>query len=246
MSGVGRRVVVLAIALAWVATTRTVRSSGAQDGTSSHSSGLHGRITLLMPDGSTAPAQDAVVWLPGAVRMTPAASMGAASTARPSMASEDKRFVPHVVAVPTGTTVDFPNLDKVFHNAFSVSPGNQFDLGLYRKGASKSATFAAPGVVRVYCNIHQDMAGYVVVLAPSAMAITDATGAYRFSGLRPGRQQIRVWHEMTGEAEDTVDITAGEDGAWELRLDARRYRRLPHLNKDGRPYPPVKKDADRY
>ena len=241
MSGVGRRVVVLCVALAWVATTRTVRSSDAQDGTSSHSSSLHGRITLLMSDGSTAPAQDAVVWLPGAARIAPAAS-----PAKPSMASDQKRFVPHVVAVPTGTTVDFPNLDKIFHNAFSVSPGNQFDLGLYRKGASRSATFAAPGVVRVYCNIHQDMAAYVVVVAPGAMAITDASGAYRIAGLRPGRQAIKVWHEMTGEAEDAVDLAAGEDGTWELTLDARRYRRQPHLNKDGKPYPPVKKDADRY
>jgi plastocyanin len=241
MSGVGRRVVVLAVAAVWAATTWSVRSSDAQDGTSAHNAAVHGRITLLMSDGSTAPAQDAVVWLPGAARMATAAM-----TARPSMASEEKRFAPHVVAVPTGTTVEFPNVDKVFHNAFSVSPGNQFDLGLYRKGASKSVTFATPGVVRVYCNIHQDMAGYVVVVAPGATALTDATGAYRLSGLRPGKQPIRVWHEMTGEAEDTVDLAAGQDGTWELRLDARRYRREPHLNKDGKPYPPVKRDADRY
>lgn len=241
MSGVGCRVVVLAIAVAWAATTWTARSGAAQEGTSTHTAALQGRITLLMPDGSTAPAHDAVVWLTASGQPT-----ATAPAARPSMASQGKRFAPHVLAVPAGTTVDFPNVDKIFHNAFSVSPGNQFDLGLYRKGASKSVAFAAPGVVRIYCNIHQDMAGYVVVVAPGATALTDATGAYRLSSLRPGRQQVRVWHEMTGEAEDTVDLAAGQTGTWELRLDARRYRREPHLNKDGRPYPPVKKDADRY
>ena len=108
------------------------------------------------------------------------------------MASEGKRFLPHLVAIQAGETVDFPNADRIFHNAFSVSPGNQFDLGLYRKGASKSHTFTTPGVVHVYCNIHQDMAGYVLVLPSARAVVTGADGIFRFTDVQPGRQNVKV------------------------------------------------------
>ncbi len=102
-----------------------------------------------------------------------------------------------------------PTSISIFHNAFSVSPGNQFDLGLYRKGASKSHTFSTPGVVHVYCNIHQDMAGYVLVLPSARAVVTGADGGFRFTDVRPGRQNMKVWHPMTGEIEVAIDLQPG-------------------------------------
>jgi plastocyanin len=228
---------------------------GAQGGTS-----LHGRVRIQMPDGTSQYAQDAVVWLSGAAPSSatppqsdspqPGSNASNASrqttSVRPKMASESKRFLPHVVAVSAGETVDFPNVDRIFHNAFSVSPGNQFDLGLYRKGASKSHTFTTPGVVHIYCNIHQDMAGYVLVLPSARAVVTGADGGFRFTDVRPGRQTMKVWHPMSGEIEVAVDLQPGATRQWDVELDATRFRRTLHKNKFGKDYPPVRKDADRY
>lgn len=224
-------------------------TAGAQGGTS-----LHGRVRIQMPDGSSQYAQDAVVWLSGAAPPQPQAesrqsgsnASNQTTSVRPKMASEGKRFLPHVVAIQAGETVDFPNVDRIFHNAFSVSPGNQFDLGLYRKGASKAHTFTTPGVVHVYCNIHQDMAGYVLVLPSARAVVTGADGGFRFTDVRPGRQNMKVWHPMSGEIDVAIDLQPGASRQWDVELDATRFRRTLHKNKHGKNYPPVRKDADRY
>jgi plastocyanin len=221
------------VVLVGVATWSGRDTAGAQAGTT-----LHGRVRILMPDGTSQIAQDAVVWLSGAA--PPQAS------GHPKMASEGKRFLPHVVAIQAGETVDFPNVDRIFHNAFSVSPGNQFDLGLYRKGASKSHTFTTPGVVHVYCNIHQDMAGYVLVLPSARAVVTGADGGFRFTDVKPGRQNMKVWHPMTGEIDVAIDLQPGAARQWDVELDATRFRRVAHKNKYGKDYPPMRKDADRY
>jgi plastocyanin len=220
------------------------RDTGAQGGTS-----LHGRVRILMPDGSSQNAQDAVVWLSGAAPPQPdsqQATSGRPKMAPQKMASDGKRFLPRVVAIQAGETVDFPNVDRIFHNAFSVSPGNQFDLGLYRKGASKSQTFTTPGVVHVYCNIHQDMAGYVLVLPSARAVVTGADGGFRFTDVKPGRQNMKVWHPMTGEIDVAIDLQPGAARQWDVELDATRFRRVAHKNKYGKDYPPMRKDADRY
>ena len=225
----------LVIAVIILAAASHGRDAGAQGSTS-----LHGRIRILMPDGTSQTAQDAVVWLSGAAPEAPTSD-------RRKMSSDGKRFLPNVVAIQAGETVDFPNVDRIFHNAFSVSPGNQFDLGLYRKGASKSHTFTTPGVVHVYCNIHQDMAGYVLVLPSSARAVmTGADGGFRFNDVKPGRQTMKVWHPMSGEIEVAVDLQPGAARQWDVELDATRFRRTVHKNKHGKDYPPVRKDGDRY
>jgi plastocyanin len=223
---------------------------------------LHGTITILGADGAIVPAQGAVVWLPGVTTATAAPAKTASATTapgapaiaaappgsgRPSVASRGKRFAPHVIVASAGATVDFPNLDSIFHNAFSVSPGNQFDLGLYRRGASKSVTLATPGLVRVYCNIHQDMAAYVYVLDRAWPAVaTDDEGTFRLGDLPAGHLQVRVWHEMGGEAQATVDLAPGQEQTWTFQLDARLFRRETHKNKYGQTYPPVRRDVDRY
>jgi plastocyanin len=233
-----RRVWWLAVVVLAAAASSSRHTADAQGGTV-----LHGRVRIVMPGGTSQDAQDAVVWLSGA---SPPQTQLQQHANHPRMASEGKRFLPHVVAIQAGETIDFPNVDRIFHNAFSVSPGNQFDLGLYRKGASKSHTFTTPGVVHVYCNIHQDMAGYVLVLPSARAVVTGADGGFRFTDVRPGRQQMKVWHPMTGEIDVAIDLQPGVSRQWDVELDATRFRRAPHKNKYGKEYPPMRKDADRY
>lgn len=198
---------------------------------------LVGRVELKTSDATT-PAAGSVVWIPGLP--------GARSGPTPTMSSVQKRFAPHVIAVAQGATVTFPNMDRVFHNVFSRTAGSEFDLGLYRNGASRSVRFAKPGVVRVYCNIHPDMAGYVHVLGDSAFTLTDESGAFRLGGLPPGARTVFVWNEKGGEKQFPVDLEPGRRRTLNVVLDGTGYRRVAHKNKFGKDYPPVTKDVDRY
>ena len=128
------------------------------------------------------------------------------------MASRDKRFEPRVLAVPQGSAVTFPNYDKIFHNVFSLSETSPFDLGLYRNGAARTTSFETPGVVRVYCNIHPQMAAYVVVLDGNLYAQTGKDGLALVSGVPAGRQTLKVWEERGGEWSGTVVVPAGRYG----------------------------------
>jgi plastocyanin len=214
------------------------RSTGAADPARGE---LTGRVRLALADGRTVPATDAVVWVAGALR--PAAR---SSAQPPAVASKDKRFDPHVLVVTRGATVAFPNVDPIFHNAFSRTPGSDFDLGLYRRGASRAFTFRTAGLVHVYCNIHAEMAAYVLVLDPAdAFAVVDATGSFRLP-VPAGRRVVHVWNEKGGEQQVTVDVGGDPAAPLEVVLDASTYRPLPHKNKFGRDYPPATQGVDRY
>jgi hypothetical protein len=150
-----------------------------------------------------------------------------------------------VLAIPRGATVVFPNVDRIYHNVFSVTPGHAFDLGLYRKGASRSLRFDKPGLVSVYCNIHPDMAAYLMVL-DAAFGVSGEDGRYRIGGLPAGRRTVRLWNERGGEREEVVELAAGQRRTLDFQLDASKYRRIQHKNKYGKDYPPVTRDDDRY
>jgi plastocyanin len=222
-----------ALAAAVLVLTRTAAAAGRAD--------LSGTVRLALPGGRTSPAADAVVWVPGALR--PAAR----SSAQPAaVASRGKRFDPHVLVVTRGSTVSFPNVDPIFHNAFSRTPGSEFDLGLYRRGAARAFTFRSPGLVHVYCNIHAEMAAYVLVLDPEdAFAVADESGSFRLPDLPAGRQVVRLWSEKGGEKELAVEITEAAPPL-EVVLDASSYRPMAHKNKFGRDYPPATQGVDRY
>src|SRR5437660_11788939 len=108
------------------------------------------------------------------------------------MAQQNKTFVPRLLVVPVNSTVDFPNRDDIFHNIFSDSRAHPFDLGLYRSGASKSVTFREEGTYRVFCNIHPQMTGMLLVLATSYFVATDPAGNYRIE-LPAGRYRVTAW-----------------------------------------------------
>ena len=132
------------------------------------------------------PTPDAVVSVEGAPIKAPGAK-------KALMDQRELKFLPRVLPVQTGTTVDFPNHDKTFHNVFSTSEAKKFDLGLYPSGQSRSVTFDKAGVVKILCNVHPNMEGYVVVKDHPYFNATDARGNYTLKGLPLGKHRLEVW-----------------------------------------------------
>src|SRR5947209_12903357 len=102
------------------------------------------------------------------------------------MVQKNKTFTPHVLAIPAGSTVEFPNSDPIFHNAFSNYDGQIFDIGLYPPGTTRSITFRRPGAVRVFCNIHAAMSAVILVVDTPYFAVTDESGAFSIEGMPKG------------------------------------------------------------
>jgi hypothetical protein len=157
------------------------------------------------------------------------------------MTTHRKRFDPRVLVVPVGSIVRFPNRDPILHNVFSISGGNAFDLGLIGGGEGGSARFVEAGVVRVFCNVHHRMVGYVVVVDTPFSTAPAPDGAFRLSGLPAGPGELVVWHERGEPLRQRVDPASGPPPA--LRLELTRPLVPVHLNKLGRPYDPAR---DRY
>jgi plastocyanin len=156
------------------------------------------------------------------------------------MLQKGKMFTPHILAVTAGTSVDFPNSDPIFHNAFSSYDGQIFDVGLYPPGSSKSVRFVWPGVVRVFCNIHPTMSAIVLVLNTPYFTPTAKDGSFQLD-LPPGEYQLNVFHEratvqtlaglkrrivVTGQPARLTPITVSEAG----------YLPAAHKNKYGTDY----------
>jgi plastocyanin len=129
---------------------------------------------------------------------------------RPVMRQEGLTFVPHVLAVPRGTTVDFPNGDAIFHNVFSLSKAAAFDLGRYPRGSSRSVRFDRPGIVKVFCHIHSDMSGVILVLENPLFAVPDAGGHYSIDAVPPGDYTVVGWHERARPLRRTVRVQPGQ------------------------------------
>ena len=116
-------------------------------------------------------------------------------TPRAVMDQRGERFVPHVLAITTGTIVDFPNSDRIYHNVFSLSKTRQFDLGRYAAGHSKPVRFDRAGVVRVFCDIHSHMNAFILVFSHPFFAITDAEGRYHIDNVPSGSYNVIAWNE---------------------------------------------------
>lgn len=156
------------------------------------------------------PTPDAVVSVEGSQLKAPSAQRSALGTKKAVIDQRDMKFIPRVLAVAAGTTVDFPNNDKTFHNVFSNSEAKKFDLGLYPSGQSRSATFDKPGVVKILCNVHPNMEAYVVVKSHSYFSATDARGNYTLKGLPLGKYRLEIWHPDFGAR--TVPVELVRDG----------------------------------
>jgi plastocyanin len=139
-----------------------------------------------------------------------------------TMDQRKETFVPHVLAVAAGTTVDFPNHDSVLHNVSAASPAKTFDLGMYPAGTVRSVTFDRPGVVAIRCNVHPRMSAWVVVHTNPWSAVTDARGRFTIAGVPPGTYPVRVWHEDLGERAATVTVHQDAVQALDMRLERGR------------------------
>jgi plastocyanin len=148
---------------------------------------------------------------------------------------QNLQFAPRVSVVVKGTTVDFPNEDKVFHNVFSLSQPARFDLGLYRSGSSKSVQFKREGVVDVFCNIHPEMSSRVLVVPTTFFATTDASGKFRIDGVPEGTYPVVVWQAHGEEKRGQVKVEAGRAATVTFDV-AEGDRPKQHLRKDGTPY----------
>jgi plastocyanin len=126
------------------------------------------------------------------------------------MSQAEERFDPHVVAIPQGGRVDFPNKDNVYHNVFSLSSARTFDLGRYRSGSTKSVTFGKRGIVPVFCHIHADMSGIVLVLPSPHFASPAAGGRFEIPNVPAGEYTIVGWHERTRAVTRRVRVVAGQ------------------------------------
>lgn len=127
----------------------------------------------------------------------------------------NEQFVPRVLAVTTGTTVDFPNSDRIYHNVFSLSKARTFDLGRYAAGRSRSVRFDRPGLVRVFCDIHSHMSAWVLVFNHPFFAVTDDDGRYWISNVPPGSYSLAAWHETLPLERRRIDVP----GSGTVRVD---------------------------
>jgi plastocyanin len=119
-------------------------------------------------------------------------------------------FSPHVLAVRVGTTVDFPNNDRVFHNVFSFRNGKRFDLGLYPVGAVRQVKFTQAGLSRLFCNIHPNMAAYVLAVDTPYFAVTDKRGMFRIPDAPAGKYTYHAWRPGGTDLSGTVVVEAGK------------------------------------
>jgi plastocyanin len=211
----------------------TVELTGQRNASARKRKDYSGVVVWLEPLGGHAP-------LPVAAR-------------RAEMVQKDKKFSPHILAVPVGTQVDFPNFDPIFHNAFSSFSGQPFDVGLYPPGTSRSVTFKRDGVVRVFCNIHQTMSAIIVVLKTPWFAVTNAQGGFQIAGVPPGEYRLRVFDERAPadvlkslERKVTVDSAGANTDLPPIAISEAGYLPAPHKNKYGADYPPASDDHTFY
>jgi plastocyanin len=181
-----------------------------------------------------------VVWLETLGGSSASSDLGRIPT-HAKMIQKNKTFTPHVLAVRVGTTVDFPNFDPIFHNAFSVYDGQLFDIGLYPPGTSRSIRFTRPGFVRVFCNIHSTMSAVIAVIDTPLFAMSQSDGSFAINEVPRGDFELNVFHERaTDETLNSLRrrVTVDQDRIElpDIAISETGYLALPHKNKYGREY----------
>jgi plastocyanin len=159
--------------------------------------------------GALPPAQEASEIRNVVLYVQGAAAPEGTVPARMSIEQQGERFVPHVLPLLRGGTVDFPNRDDLFHNVFSLSSAKSFDLGRYPRGSAKSVVFDRSGVVQVFCHLHSDMSAVVLVLDNPYFAVPTSAGHYGIDGVPPGDYTVVGWHERSRPVARTVHVAAG-------------------------------------
>jgi len=159
------------------------------------------------------------------------------------LTQKNKEFLPHLLVVPTGTSVEFPNMDPFFHNVFSLFNGKRFDLGLYEAGSHRSVLFDREGVSYIFCNIHPQMAAVVVSLNSPWYAISDPAGSIVIHDVPPGHYRLHVWAEQLALSSSTrnneiIDVPKERYELGNLDFHQTNTPTMHHKNKFGKDYTP--------
>jgi plastocyanin len=203
-----------------------------------HATEVTARLAMQGADaGRHRKAPPAVIWLQPA-------TAGATHPEAPgkfTLLQKNKMFTPHLLVVPVGSSVEFPNADPFFHNVFSLFDGRRFDLGLYEAGSTRSVMFSREGVSYIFCNIHPEMSAVVIALSTPFYSVADAGGAFRLGNVPEGDYELRVWVE--GQRRGTLEEASGRVHVAGARMSLGEIRiagssAAGHLNKFGRPYEP--------
>ncbi len=193
---------------------------------------ISGKVSILDSEGNRiADRSNVVIFIDGMANTD--------SDARESnphlMSHQNRLFTPEVLPILKGERLDFYNDDDIFHNVFSLSTANKFDLGIYPSGTSKLVAFPTPGLVKIYCNIHPDMVSTILVLNNGFFAKTDAEGNFEIKNVPDGILTLRVWHEFSDEFQRS--ITVESSGQLDIPIELiETKKRISHRNKFGMPY----------
>lgn len=210
---------------------------------------VRGRVALYVDDESSQKKDKSsvVVWLnPLEPQSVQQSWVKTAQKQHFAIAQRDHTFVPHILIVPVGAAIAFPNHDLIFHNVFSLFDGKRFDLGLYEADGSKAVKFDRPGVSYIFCNIHYEMSSVVVALTTPYYAVSDRGGGVEITGVPRGRYEMRVWAE--GASVDTLNrlsrvISVEDDSSLgTLRIETMPAVKIDHQNKFGHDYDRTEQD----
>jgi plastocyanin len=183
-----------------------------------------------------------VIWLTPVPGAASDPALGAPSpSANVRLIQKNKSFEPHILVVPAGSSVEFPNHDPFFHNVFSLFEGKRFDLGLYEAGTTRMVRFDRPGISYIFCNIHPEMSAVVITLATPLYAISTRDGQLSIANVPYGRYRLHVWSEGMGPeskepAEREITIAESSSSLGVIRVPEVSGQSLAHKNKYGREY----------
>jgi plastocyanin len=173
-----------------------------------------------------------------------------AAPTHPELVQRNKTFEPHLLVVPVGSVVSFPNRDPFFHNVFSLFEGKRFDLGLYEAGGSRNVVFNKAGISYIFCDIHSEMSAVIIALPTPYFAVSDRKGQVVIPGVPSGRYTLHVWYEAALPEQLnalTRQITVSEsDATLGLFRLAAAAPPSEHKDKYGREYDPPAPDNPAY
>ena len=200
--------------------------------------------------GKARDAANVVLWLTPSGN-EPLISRSPATESSPlRLVQKNKSFEPHVLVVPVGSVVEFPNRDPFFHNVFSLFEGKRFDLGLYEAGSKRNVVFDKPGISYIFCNIHSEMSAVIIAVSTPFYAVSDQRGRVAIPNVPPGRYTLRIWYEEAlpdalNNLTREVTISQEASSLGSMRLPATNLPQV-HQNMYGRDYPPPLPDSPSY
>ncbi len=208
------------------------------------------RVKVVQQESQTeaAHAENVVLWLSP---ISPASEIHAAPKQPVRLTQHNKSFDPHVLVVPVGSVVQFPNRDPFFHNVFSLFEGKRFDLGLYEAGTTRNVSFDRPGVSYIFCNIHAEMSAVIIALDTPYYGVSSRKGEIVIPNVPAGRYIMRTWYEtappdVLEAMSREVNITDNSSSLGILRISASAAATAAHKNKYGMDYEPATPDSSGY